>query len=283
MTSGVVDATGELGRSGMGASPLTAEDRARCRAAWAALLAYGPRAVAVGTSALALLGVHGLPPTIVGQVALPAGDHRRPRGGLATRHLPGVPTVRVGTARVASPVHATAQALPHLDRRHGVAVLDSALQRRLLVETDLAAVDALLRGRRGAAAARPLLALADGRSQSPLESWARLDLTDAGLPPDELQVPVRTADGRTVARGDLGWRLPGGRWLVAEIDGATVHGTPEAVFADRRRQNAVVATGTVDLLRFTAHDLGPRGRLVTTIGTHLAAAGRRARTTGTGS
>jgi very-short-patch-repair endonuclease len=57
-----------------------------------------------------------------------------------------------------------------------------------------------------------------------------------------------------VARGDLGWWLDDGRLLLVEIDGATPHGAPDALYRDRARQNAIVATGAL-LLRFTADDL----------------------------
>ena len=48
------------------------------------------------------------------------------------------------------------------------------------------------------------------------------------VPPDELQVEIRDDDGRFLGRGDLGWRLGDGRWLIAEIDGREFHETPEA-------------------------------------------------------
>ncbi|QCB92811.1 hypothetical protein [Cellulomonas shaoxiangyii] len=231
----------------------------RRRAAWLGLLAVGPRAVAVGPCALALLGVEGLPGDIRPEVALPGASHRRPRGGVVVRSFDhGMPVVRVGSARVAAAPWALAQAVCELDRAHAVAVLDSALQRGLL-PGGLDPVDALVRGRRGAAAARPWLRLADGRAQSPLETWARLQCADAGIPPHELQVAVRDLRGRIVARGDLGWWRCDGRLLVVEIDGIGPHTDPTALFADRVRQNAVVATGTADVLRFTARDVARGG------------------------
>lgn len=247
---GVYDAAPSLGGRPVGAGP----DGHRRRTAWRGLLSAGPDAVAVGCAALALLRVEGLPADVRPEVSMPGGCHRRPRDPVVVRSYDaGMEVVRVGGARVAAPVWALAQAVTGLDREHAVAVLDSALHRRLL-PGGVADVDAVLRGRRGAARARPWLALADGRAQSPLETWARLECTDAGVPPHELQVAVRDGRGRVVARGDLGWWRTDGRLLVVEMDGVGVHGLPAALFADRARQNAVVRAD-VDVLRFTARDL----------------------------
>ncbi|QCB94658.1 hypothetical protein [Cellulomonas shaoxiangyii] len=228
----------------------------RVRTAWLALLTVGvDHAVATGCCALALLGVEGLPAGVAPEVASRRGATHAARGGVRMRRLgEGTRVLRLGGALVVDPVSALAQAVPELSRPHAVAVLDSALQRRLVRPADLALVQRATRGRRGAARTATWWALVDGRAQSPLESWARLQCQDAGVPPHDLQVPVRDAGGRVLARGDLGWWLRDGRLLVAEIDGAGPHGTPAALFHDRARQNAIVATGAV-VLRFTARDV----------------------------
>ena len=78
---------------------------------------------------------------------------------------------------------------------------------------------------------------------------------------------MRDTDGRVIARGDLGWSLGSGRLLVAEIDGAGPHSTPHALYRDRSRQNAVVATGAL-MLRFTAADVRTR-RVAAEVARHL--------------
>jgi hypothetical protein len=88
---------------------------------------------------------------------------------------------------------------------------------------------------------------------------------------------VRDASGRTLARGDLGWRLSNGRWLLAEIDGRDVHSAPEALYNDRVRQNRLVATGRVDLFRFVGSDIRARPGLVAPIREHLATHAQGAR------
>ncbi|GIJ00044.1 putative AbiEi antitoxin of type IV toxin-antitoxin system [Sediminihabitans luteus] len=231
-------------------------DAGRRRVAWSALLAVGPEAVAVGPCALALLGVRGLPVHITPEAAVPGGAFRRDRGDVRVRRFDdGMRTCTVQGARVAEPRWALAQAVPELPRQHALAVLDDVLRRRVLDPRGVDLAHAVARGRRGVEARHDLWEWADARSESPLESFARLACIDGGTRPDTLQLVVRDERGRFVARGDMGWRLPGGRWLIAEIDGRDVHSTPEAVFADRQRQNAMLATGRVELLRFTSRDL----------------------------
>ncbi|AEE44406.1 type IV toxin-antitoxin system AbiEi family antitoxin domain-containing protein [Cellulomonas fimi] len=253
-------------------------DERRRRAAWLGMLAYGPDAVAVGACALALHGVAGLPPVITPQVALPGGRHAPGRGGIAVRcYGQTVPFAsgRYGAGRVAALPAALVQAVPELPVRHGVAVLDDVLRRGLLSPQAVAAVRRSTGRRRGVRRVRPVWDLVDPRAESPLESFARLDCVMAGLAPDELQVVIRSSDsGRVLGRGDLGWDLGGGRWLIAEIDGRAVHEAPAALLQDRRRQNALLGTGRVEMLRFTAADLGPSGGLVATVRAHLQARGR---------
>lgn len=241
----------------------------RRRAAWLALLAAGvDRAVAVGACALALYGVEGLPGVIRPEAALPGASPRARRGGVVVRCFdPGVTVRSRGHARLVEPVRALAQAVCELDRDHAVAVLDSAVHRRLVRDDELAVVAALVRGRRGASAVSGWWDLLDGRAQSPLETWARLQCRDEGVAPHDLQVPVRDGLGRVVAHGDLGWWLRDGRLLVAEIDGAGPHGTPDALYRDRERQNRVVGTGAL-LLRFTADDVRSR-RVASEVRRHL--------------
>lgn len=247
----------------------TIDDRRR-RAAWLGLLAYGPEAIAVGQCALALHGVAGLPMQIQPQVALPARRALRPRDGIRVRYFDDFATVRVAGRAVACLDDALVQALPELDRVRAVAVLDNVVNRGLIDDDGLAAVRAKLRGRRGAAAVDRWWELVDGRSESPLETEARLRCVDGGIPPDDLQVRILDAAGRFVARADLGWRLRDGRWLLVEIDGREVHDAPEALYADRARQNRLLATGQVDLLRFVRADFR-RSAFVATIRAHLAA------------
>ncbi|WP_186813397.1 type IV toxin-antitoxin system AbiEi family antitoxin domain-containing protein [Cellulomonas xylanilytica] len=247
-------------------------DHRRRRAAWLGMLAFGPGAVAVGPCALALHRVEGLPRDIAPEIALPGGTAGRNRGGVRVRTFGGFETLRYGDRAIAELVPALVQALPELPRVHAVAVLDGVLRRGSLSDTAYTTVRERARGRRGAAALSSWWALVDRRAESPLETIARLHCVDAGIPPDELQVEIRSARGRLLGRGDLGWRLPQGRWLIAEIDGREFHDRPDALLRDRTRQNALISTGRVDILRFTSNDLRTPTYLPTTIRAALARA-----------
>ncbi|WP_233558904.1 hypothetical protein [Micromonospora radicis] len=149
-----------------------------------------------------------------------------------------------------NPVCTVADLILRLDRYPAVCLLDSALNRRLVLDGDLPELHRLVRGRRGALAARDHLAEADGRAQSPLETRARLCCVDGRVPPDVLQLEVRDHDGYLLGIGDLGWRR---HRIIAEADGREVHSAPDAVFADRRRQNRLLNAGWI-VLRFTWSD-----------------------------
>lgn len=252
-------------------------DHRRRRAAWLGLLAYGPEAIAVGPCALVLLGVEGVRVDPVPEATLPGARAARSRDGIHLRQFDDGMTVTSVEGRwVATPDWALAQAVPEMGRRRAVAAMDSARRLGLVSETGLERAHDLARGRRGVARTHSWWSESDARAESPLETFARLDCVDAGIAPDELQVEVFDAD-RLLGRGDLGWRLPGGRLLIAELDGRDVHSEPAALLRDRARQNDLVASGAVDLLRFTGRDVTPPGasrpgRLVVDVRRHLARA-----------
>lgn len=149
---------------------------------------------------------------------------------------------------------------PDVQQRDGVLVttpvrtaLDCA---RVLPRLDaVAAVDQFLRhgvepaqlrrhaARLGRAARSPvvdsILDAADARSDSPLESWTRCLVTDAGLPRPVTQLPVTMRDG-SVAHLDLGYR----RFAVGiECDGRRYHGTETAREHDTRRRRWLETCG----------------------------------------
>ena len=180
--------------------------------------------------------------------------------------------------RITTAVRTAADLVPRLDRRRGLSVLDSALNRGSLDASGLVAARAIARGRHHVASDADIWGLADGRSQSPLESRCRLDCIDAGIAPDALQVRLVDVQTGEVWYGDMGWRWKPGRWLIAECDGEAVHtwatgGGPNPLFADRGRQNGIVIGTAADVLRFTWRDHN-RGVVASTIRAALERAGR---------
>ncbi|MFD6447114.1 hypothetical protein ACFWEJ_18535 [Promicromonospora sp. NPDC060204] len=234
-------------------------DHLRRRPAWLGLLAAGPGSTAVGLSALALYKVKGLPRTIPSEVVAPDGHWRPGRDGITFHKRGDMVTGRfAGDFRIASVADALALGVGKMRRDDAVAAMDDLLHTRSATADDLARAHDLARGHRTVEATHPWWRLADGRSESPLESVARLACLDSGIPPDTLQLVLLGPDGDHLGRVDLAWRLPDGAWLLVEIDGVEVHGAPAAVFRDRTRQNALASAGGSRLLRFTAKDLRVR-------------------------
>jgi hypothetical protein len=114
----------------------------------------------------------------------------------------------------------------------GVVVADSALRQgavtRAALETSLRAC-ARWPGRR---AAEEMVAEADGRSESPLESLSRVRLLRLGIPRPELQVELMLASG-LLYRFDFYWRA---MRTVGEADGMAKYVNAEALRAEKRRQ-----------------------------------------------
>ncbi|MGW8567859.1 type IV toxin-antitoxin system AbiEi family antitoxin domain-containing protein [Isoptericola sp. NPDC055881] len=228
-------------------------DSARRREAICGLLAY-PGSVATGVAALVLLGAQGAPRRIAPEVTFPDGSPRTGGGRVRVRRERLRRWVVVGGLPCVPGELALAQAVPDLDRRHAVALMDSARQRRVVTEDEFRRARDAARGRRGAARTRTWWDVSDPRAESPIETAARLACADAGCPPDALQLVVRDARGRFLARVDLAWILPAGRVLLVELDGRDVHTAPGALFGDRRRQNELAARGAL-VLRFTGRDV----------------------------
>lgn len=237
-------------------------DHQRRRAAWLAMLAYGDRAIAVGQSALALHGVQGLPTHITPEVMIAGGDVRRPRDGIRVRRYDAaLSTTSYASREVVAVLPALAQSVPALDRRHAVAVLDNAVHTQLITRAEVEVAHDLARGRRGVERTHDWWGLVDGRAESPLETFARLECIDSGVPPDDLQRDFFGPTGRFLGRADLAWQMPDNGWVVLEVDGTGVHSLPDALFHDRERQNRLVAERGVVVLRATSKDLRLPGKV----------------------
>ncbi|MCO1596491.1 endonuclease domain-containing protein [Micromonospora sp. RHAY321] len=249
--------------------------RARIRAA---VTSFGPASAAVLATAAELHGLAGMRVTemihlsVPGPVARPARA-AHPEVVVHQLVIPPEHLVRVDGIVATEPIRTLADLSLRADRFSAVSVLDSALNRRLVAADDLLSVPRLIRGRRGAVAARSYLGEADGRAQSPLETRARLRCVDGRVPPEVLQLEVRDGDGYLLGIGDLGWR---GHRIIAEADGRDTHDNPAAVFADRRRQNRLVNAGWT-VLRFTWSDTLRPDYIPWTVRQAMAAATRRRR------
>ncbi|SDD85155.1 hypothetical protein SAMN05216270_108124 [Glycomyces harbinensis] len=98
--------------------------------------------------------------------------------------------------------------------------------------------------------ANATLLAADPRSESPMESWTRCLISDAGLPTPVPQLRVRTPNGRSKFL-DFGWE----RWRVgAEYDRMGTHLGLEAETGDRRRHQVLRNLGW-EVVVLTASDV----------------------------
>lgn len=225
-------------------------DHVRRRAAWVGMLAVRD-GIATGACALALLGIGGLPGDLVPEAARPGGMYAAVGGGVVLRRYRSFVDQPYRGRRIAALVPALAQALPHLSRYETVAVLGDALREGHLDETGLRSVRELVRGRRGAAQVHCLFDLTGDRDGSVAETHARLSCIDHGVPPDGQQVTF-VVGGVALARVDFVWSLPDGRYVVVEIDGRAFHSGESMLADDAARQNGLVATDRLIVLRFPA-------------------------------
>jgi hypothetical protein len=133
-----------------------------------------------------------------------------------------------------------------LSFRAGVVAADSALHRKLVTKAGLTAVLAACPRWQGVRRATTVIEFADGRSESPLESIARVAFADCGLPPPDLQVWL----GGTVepiGRVDFYWKL---YRTIAEVDGAIKYADPQRAKAQLRRDSMLRDDG-FEVVHFT--------------------------------
>jgi len=242
---------GEWVRMGHGA--LRAADhpetpRARIRAA---MISVGPVATLVGRSALYWWRIVDVPPDLV-EIAVPQGNHPRPRPGVRCRRRAVPPEDRVVVAGVAvtkkaPSVLAAAAVLGLVD---GARLLDRVLQQGTVELAALQRAHRRATGRHGATVCAVLLRLAAGGARSEAERLAHGSLRGAGIAgwcaDHEVWLP-----GYGVAVLDLAFRAA--RVLV-EIDGWAYHRDLEAFRRDSARQNALVLAGWV-VIRTTWYEL----------------------------
>ncbi len=167
--------------------------------------------------------------------------------------------VALGAVAVTSVARTVVDCARHLPGRDALAIADAALHRGQVTPAQLQAVLALQQGWPGAAAARTVVSLADGRRESPLESWSAWCFAQLGVPQPTWQVDVLDTEGVFLGRVDAWW--PEG--VAGEADGRAKYTLPrrdrpadevEAVHAERRREAAMRRTGA-GLVRWGAADV----------------------------
>jgi hypothetical protein len=129
------------------------------------------------------------------------------------------------------------------DRRDGIMASDAALRQGLVTGADLERALGSAFGWPGVRRAREIVALADARAESPLESLTRLALHDDGFPPPEPQVVLRDAAQRWWYRVDFLFRAAR---LILEADGRVKYDEEdddESRWEEKRRENRLRSLG----------------------------------------
>jgi hypothetical protein len=240
----------------------------------AALLRAGTAAVAAGHTAARLHGIAGTPATGAIWLAVPRERHPDKRPGVRVMRT----MVRSGEIEMIDDLPTTAPLRTVLDSaRYGdalaaVCLIESAVRQDLLMIEDVNTAVSSIRGQRGSVRAATALSRIDLRSESPLETKARLLMVDAGLPYPELQYPPMPGDARRI---DLAYLAPRGsayRGLAIEIDGRELHAREEAFHDDPRRQTAIEEAGWL-VRRFTDRHLQDAAYVARTVRRALARVG----------
>lgn len=208
----------------------------------AAAAALGPDAVVSHQTAAQLHGLSmlGPPPAMLSVTRPPGVGSRSGRSGVRV-HCAVLPAEHVG-GRLAVPVTTVPRTVIDLARvldfRAGVVIADSALQQKLTSKKELRAVIVACPRWRGVRRAAQVVEFADSRSESPLESLARVVFADCGLPPPELQVEIR--DDEFIGRVDFLWRE---FRTIAEVDGAGKYDDRNRAMRQLRRDKRLREVG----------------------------------------
>ncbi|MCT7660614.1 hypothetical protein N4S67_19615 [Mycobacterium sp. CPCC 205710] len=162
---------------------------------------------------------------------LDPGVRMRPVGELMVHQRIGAPLKRIQGRLATAPAWTAVELARSLRRPRALATLDAVLFKGLCTPTDLRATIDEQKGRRGIVKVRELMEYVDGRSESPMESEARLVFIDGGLPMPEVQYEIVDRCGK-LWRVDFAWP---DAMVVAEYESMEWHATPEALRHDRMK------------------------------------------------
>jgi hypothetical protein len=169
----------------------------------------------------------------------PAESRLRDRPGLVVHRREGATLTSVRSRPITAPAWTAVEVARSLRRPRALATLDAALRSGTCSRDDLVTAAAQQVGRRNIVGVRDLISLARPGAESPMESEARLVMTDGGLPEPVLQYEIIDRDGR-LWRVDFAW--PEYR-LAVEYDGFEWHSSPEHLRKDRQKRAALEELG----------------------------------------
>ena len=177
-------------------------------------------------------------------------ERRDCEGG--SRDLQPQDWLELGGVKVTTPLRTTLDLGCKLSRRQALAAMDSLARLHEIAQTEMRGALPRYFRRRGVVQLRQLVPLVDGRSESPAESWMRLEILDHGLPAPTPQHWVMV-DGVPTYRLDLAY--PHAR-VAIEYDGQQFHSGVQARRHDEERRSWLRANGWIvivlDLHSFSA-------------------------------
>ena len=207
--------------------------------AQAALLAISEHSVVCDRSAAWLHGVDMHPfrerdvmPKLESYVLRGHDPTDRPECSGGTRDLVPTDWMTIGGVRVTTPLRTAMDLGCKLSRRDALAAMDALARGHGLTLAEMLRLLPRYFRRRGVIQLRELVPLVDGDSESPGESWTRLEMHDRGLPAPKLQHWV-CVDGVPTYRLDLAY--PHAR-VAVEYDGEEFHTSAADREADRARR-----------------------------------------------
>jgi hypothetical protein len=196
---------------------------------------------------------------------LDPGVRMRPTIGLSVHQRVGAPLHRIAGRLATAPAWTAVEVARQLRRPRALATLDAALHSMRCTRKDIEGAIVEQRGRRGIVAVRELLPVANGGSESAMESEARLVMIDRGLPAPELQYAIHGRDGE-VWRVDFAW--PEAQ-LAAEYESIDWHAGRETMLRDKARWAKIQELGWT-IIPIVVHDVRREpDRLAQRIAVHL--------------
>ncbi|MET0316647.1 MAG: hypothetical protein ABW188_07455 [Rhodococcus fascians] len=186
----------------------------------------------------------------------PGDKHVKGYRGVFAHQRLGAPVTSLRGQLVTAASWTAVEVARSLARSRALATLDASLAVGACTHADLVSAADAQRGRRGIVAVRPLIDMADGSAQSPMESECRLLFRDAGLPSPTLQHPVLDDWGVPRFYLDFAWK---DALLAGEYDGDEFHSSPLAVRRDKARTAWLQERGWL-VVPITADDVRRRHR-----------------------
>jgi very-short-patch-repair endonuclease len=156
----------------------------------------------------------------------------------------------VDQMRVTTPARTALDLGRRYPRGIAVAAVDALIQATELKMADVELLVDRYRGRHGMKAAKAALELADGRAQSPKETWLRLLLISAGFPRPQTQIAVRNEWDWAEAYLDMGWE---DIKVAVEYDGDQHRSSRYQYVKDIRRLETLERMGWI-VVRVVAED-----------------------------